>query len=60
VQRGLTQTELAARAGTTQAQISRWETAAGVPLGASVLSLAQALCVSADYLLGLEDAGGEP
>ncbi len=52
--RGLTQVKLAEAAGTTQRAISYYENDAGVPPSSAVISLAKALEVSTDELLGLK------
>lgn len=51
--RGLTQEEFAAHLGISQQQLSRWETGAVRPSDEVVATIAQALDVSADYILGL-------
>ncbi len=50
--RGLTQVKLAEAAGTTQRAISYYENDAGVPPSSAVISLAKALEVSTDNVLG--------
>lgn len=52
--RGLTQVQLAEAASTTQRSISYYENDDGIPPSSVVMSLAQALRVSADELLGLK------
>jgi transcriptional regulator with XRE-family HTH domain len=52
--RGLTQTELAEKIGSSQRAISRYETVADYPPTSVVIELAHALEVSADELLGLK------
>lgn len=53
-ERGLTGRELAAKAGTTEATVSRYAGGERHPDGFAVLAgLARALNVSSDYLLGL-------
>jgi len=51
--RGLTQVELAERAGSTQRAISYYENEAGYPPAAALITLAEALHVSTDELLGI-------
>ncbi|MCG8425513.1 MAG: helix-turn-helix domain-containing protein [Proteobacteria bacterium] len=53
-QRGLTQTQLAEKIDSTQRIISLYETVAELPPAHVVVSLAKALKVSADKLLGLK------
>jgi transcriptional regulator with XRE-family HTH domain len=53
-QKGLTQVELAKAIGSTQRAISYYESFHGYPPVTAVASLAQALDVSTDELLGLE------
>ena len=55
--RGLTQTELAERIGSTQRSLSYYEVRAEYPPAEVVVRLASALRVSADYLLGLKPLG---
>jgi transcriptional regulator with XRE-family HTH domain len=55
-ERGFTQVELAEKAGTIQAVISSYERGRVRPHGAMIGTLAQALGVSADELLGLAEA----
>lgn len=52
--RGLTQVQLAAAAQTTQRAVSYYETEAGFPPAPSVISLAKALNVTTDELLGVK------
>jgi transcriptional regulator with XRE-family HTH domain len=52
--RGITQVELAKALGTTQRTISYYENEAGLPTVALLGSLARALGVTADELLGLK------
>jgi transcriptional regulator with XRE-family HTH domain len=58
-QRGLTQRELAVRLQTRVPQISRYETGAFMPNAETLLSLADALGVNVDTLLGRTN-GNEP
>ncbi len=58
--RGLTQVELAERAGSTQRAISYYENEAGYPPAAALITLAEALHVSTDELLGLETPSPDP
>jgi transcriptional regulator with XRE-family HTH domain len=48
---GLTQEQIAARAGVKQAQYSKWETGRAVPKPASLLRLAVAFQVTVDNIL---------
>ena len=50
--RGMTQTEVAARAGTSSATISHFETGQREPGPANLKKLADALGVTTDFLLG--------
>jgi transcriptional regulator with XRE-family HTH domain len=50
-ERGLTQTELAAKIGITHIYISKWESGKGHPSLSAFARLCQALRISADYLL---------
>ena len=52
--RGLTQVQLAEAATTTQRAVSYYETEAGFPPAPAVISLARALNVTTDELLGLK------
>ena len=52
--RGLTQVQLAEAAETTQRAVSYYETEAGFPPAPAVISLAQALNITTDELLGLK------
>ncbi len=52
--RGLTQVQLAEAATTTQRAVSYYETEAGFPPAPAVISLAKALNVTTDELLGLK------
>jgi transcriptional regulator with XRE-family HTH domain len=52
--RGLTQVQLAEAAETTQRAVSYYETEAGFPPARAVISLAKALNVTTDELLGLK------
>ncbi len=52
--RGLTQVQLAEAAATTQRAVSYYETEAGFPPAPAVVSLAKALKVTTDELLGLK------
>jgi transcriptional regulator with XRE-family HTH domain len=59
-QLGLSQVELARRMGLTQGRISEWESGARTQMNLQNLrSLARALGVSADYLLGTWEEAGE-
>jgi transcriptional regulator with XRE-family HTH domain len=50
----MTQVQLAEAAGTTQRAISYYENEAGYPPASALISLAEALAVSTDELLGLK------
>lgn len=52
---GLSQEDLAAFAGTSQRQISKYETGKNDPTGDVLAALAQALDTTTDWLLGLTD-----
>ena len=52
--RGMTQIQLAAAAGTTQRAISYYETGDGYPETQALIALAKVLHVSADDLLGIK------
>src|SRR6266496_2492896 len=52
--RGFTQVQLAQAAGSTQRSISYYENDDGIPPASVVITLAKALKVSADELLGLK------
>jgi transcriptional regulator with XRE-family HTH domain len=54
-QRGLTQGELAALAGTSIQQIYRYESGSNDPTGEMLSRMARILKVSVDYLLDLSD-----
>lgn len=58
--RGLTQVQLAEAAATTQRAVSYYETEAGFPPAPAIISLAQALQVSTDELLGLKPPKAAP
>jgi transcriptional regulator with XRE-family HTH domain len=58
--RGLTQVQLAEAAATTQRAVSYYETEAGFPPAPAIISLAQALHVSTDELLGLKPPKAVP
>lgn len=53
--RGVTQAELAAKAGLPPAAISHFETGFRFPTAPTLMKLADALAVSIDYLLGRVD-----
>lgn len=55
LEKRLSQSELAAIVGVSQANIARWERGVQNPSGESIYELARQLGVSADYLLGLKD-----
>lgn len=55
LRRGLTQTELAQRAGVTKRQIIRWEKGENEPDAWSIGRLAKALDVTSDWFLGLTE-----
>lgn len=58
LERNLTQSEVAKAIGTSQRNIGRWENGENTPAAIYVKALAEFFCVSADYLLGLEDDFG--
>ena len=58
LERNLTQSEVAKAIGTSQRNIGRWENGENTPAAIYVKALAEFFCVSADYLLGLEDYFG--
>jgi len=58
--RGLTQVQLAEAAATTQRAVSYYETEAGFPPAPAVISLAKALHVTTDELLGLKPSKVAP
>jgi transcriptional regulator with XRE-family HTH domain len=58
--RGLTQVQLAQMLGTTQRNISHYETGAGYPPAPVVADLARALDASADELLGVTGSNAKP
>lgn len=57
--RGLTQEEFAAHLGVSQQQLSRWETGNVAPSYEVIASIAEALDVSSDFILGLVDKPNE-
>lgn len=58
--RGLTQTQLAEAAETTQRAVSYYETEAGFPPAPAVIRLAKALNVTTDELLALKPPNAAP
>lgn len=58
--RGMTQVQLAKAAGSTQRSISYYENDDGIPPASVVITLAKALQVSADELLGIKPPRVEP
>src|SRR5258708_30697949 len=52
---GMSQDDLAERAGTNQGQISRYENDESIPLADVLEAIARGLDCSADWLLGLSD-----
>ena len=58
LEKNLTQSEVAKAIGTSQRNIGRWENGENTPAAIYVKALAEFFCVSADYLLGLEDDFG--
>ena len=52
LEKGLTQTQLAEKAGINQSMIARWERGAREPIASAVVTLADALECTCDYLLG--------
>lgn len=59
-QLGMSQEELAALTGTSQRQISKYETGKNDPTAGVLADLAQALQTTTDYLLGLTDISDRP
>ncbi len=59
-QLGMTQEELAERVGTSQRQISKYETGKQDPTGDVIIALAFALDTTADWLLGLTNIADRP
>jgi len=53
---GMTQVELAARVGVSQAAVANWEKGTADPTVANVLALAKILHCSTDEILGLRPA----
>lgn len=53
--KGWSQSELAEKIGTTQNQITRWETGKRDPKASDVLKLSNALGVTVSYLLGVNN-----
>lgn len=58
LEKNLTQSEVANAIGTSQRNIGRWENGENTPAAIYIKALAEFFCVSADYLLGLEDDFG--
>lgn len=58
-QLGLTQADLALRAGISQTQISKYELGQNEPTAYAILALAKALNTSSDWMLGLTDEVNE-
>lgn len=55
LEKRLSQSELAAMIGVSQANIARWERGVQDASAASIYELARQLGISADYLLGLKN-----
>ena len=55
IERGLTQPQLAEKVGVSKGMISIWENNVNEPKASYIKALAEALDVTADYLLGLKD-----
>lgn len=55
LQNGYTQKNLADLVGCDQSMIARWEKGECEPTASAIKNIALIFCVSADYLLGLED-----
>ena len=51
LEKGLTQTQLAEKAGINQSMIARWERGEREPIASAVVKLADALECTCDYLL---------
>lgn len=56
--RGLQQAGLAREVGTTPSAVSQWEGFTREPSAENLRKLSRSLDVSADWLLGLDEAGG--
>ncbi len=54
-EKGLTQTQLAKEISTTQDTISLWELGKSYPDVINIVKLCKFFCVTADYLLGLDE-----
>lgn len=59
IEKNLSQTQLAQAIGTSQKNITRWETGKTEPNTYFICELAKFFSVSADFLLGLEDDFGQ-
>ena len=57
IQAGYTQEYIAEKVGVSRTAISRWELGEIEPKITNLLAVAEALNVSTDYLLGIEDTG---
>lgn len=57
--RGMTQKELANKTRLTEVTISRYVNNQRMPKASHIVTLCKALCVSADWLLGVKDHGND-
>lgn len=57
--RGMTQKELANKTRLTEVTISRYINNHRVPKATHIITLCKALCVSADWLLGVKEDGND-
>ncbi len=54
-EKGISQAKLAKEIGATQKAVDFWEKGINEPKASYIISLAKFFCVSADFLLGIED-----
>ncbi len=54
-EKGISQAKLAKEIGATQKAVDFWEKGINEPKASFVINLAKFFCVSADFLLGIED-----
>lgn len=57
---GQSQEEFAKRLGLSQQQITRWETGKWTPQADALVTIAQSLGITVDYLLGMTDDPSRP
>lgn len=57
---GLTQSDIARTLGISRSGVNAWEMGLTVPSTQYIVELAKTLCVSTDYLLGLDDTAAIP